>query len=355
MPKDSDVHVWNDTLDGWRPPATFRRSRARCRRASARARTRRPRRRPRLRPVPPPPSQAPASRAPDQRRVRGRRSGAATRRTARTRAAAHGHAPIVASHSSVGLGLASVAPVVVPAPTMPPAGILDTPVPIRELVQAHKAHNGSRRTAPGWQSPRRPRPARSPTASRTRSTRSTWAEAGGSRARRSGRPMRGSRRRRSRPPPVRAPGSRTAKLATGAVAAGRHLRRAVLRRVQEAVAAAGRRQPQGRAAAGGRGQGARGRPRSRRRRSRRCGPSIPRVGAATRDEPQDRDGRARRREEAGAARAGAQPVGARRWHDADRDVAGHVHGRAARRRHAASATRRAERCRSATRWRRPRR
>jgi hypothetical protein len=26
---------------------------------------------------------------------------------------------------------------------MPPAGILDTPVPIRELVQAHKAHNGS--------------------------------------------------------------------------------------------------------------------------------------------------------------------------------------------------------------------
>ncbi len=140
MPKDSDVHVWNDTLDGWRPPADVPVI-AREMQARQRAGTHPPPApppAPRLRPVPPPPSQVPAS----ERRISGAYAavgagghGAGAR--------AHGHAPIVASHSSVGLGLASVAPVVVPAPTMPPAGILDTPAPIRELVQAHKAQNGT--------------------------------------------------------------------------------------------------------------------------------------------------------------------------------------------------------------------
>ena len=88
MPKDSDVHVWNDALDGWRPPSGGARGN-RARDAGSpegRARTRRPRRRaPRLRPVPPPPSQAPASERRDQRRfsLRSGRRGAATPRTAR--------------------------------------------------------------------------------------------------------------------------------------------------------------------------------------------------------------------------------------------------------------------------------
>jgi len=146
MPKDSDVHVWNDALDGWRPPSEVP-AVAREMQARQRAGTHQPPAPPsaRLRPVPPPPSQAPAS----ERRISGAYAavGSAGHAShgagAHAAAASHGHAPIVASHSSVGLGLASVAPVVAPAPTMPPAGILDTPVPIRELVQAHKAHNGS--------------------------------------------------------------------------------------------------------------------------------------------------------------------------------------------------------------------
>ena len=144
MPKNSDVHVWNDTLDGWRPPtdvpAIAREMQAR-QRANAQPP---PAPTQRLRPVPPPPSQSPAS---AERRISGGYAtvGAAGHASHGAHAAAaHGHTPIVASHSSVGLGLASVAPVMVPAPTLPPsAGILDTPVPIKELVQAHKAHNGS--------------------------------------------------------------------------------------------------------------------------------------------------------------------------------------------------------------------
>jgi predicted Zn finger-like uncharacterized protein len=138
MPKDSDVHVWNDTLDGWRPPSEVP-AVAREMQARQKAGTHPPPAppSPRLRPVPPPPSQAPAS----ERRISGAYApvGAGGH-------VSHGsgaHAPIGASHSSVGLGLASVAPVVAPAPSMPPAGILDTPAPIRELVQAHKAHNGA--------------------------------------------------------------------------------------------------------------------------------------------------------------------------------------------------------------------
>jgi predicted Zn finger-like uncharacterized protein len=139
MPKDSDVHVWNDALDGWRPPSEVP-AIAREMQSRQKAGTHPPPAppSPRLRPVPPPPSQAPAS----ERRISG-----AYAAVGAGGHASHGsgasHAPIVASHSSVGLGLASVAPVVAPAPSMPPAGILDTPVPIRELVQAHKAHNGS--------------------------------------------------------------------------------------------------------------------------------------------------------------------------------------------------------------------
>lgn len=140
MPKDSDVHIWNDTLEGWRPPADVaviaREMQAR-QRAGAHPPPTPP---PRLRPVPPPPSQVPAS----ERRSSGAHAAVgAAGHGSHGAAAAHSHAPIVASHSSVGLGFASVAPVVVPAPTMPPAGILDTPAPIRELVQAHKAQNGT--------------------------------------------------------------------------------------------------------------------------------------------------------------------------------------------------------------------
>jgi hypothetical protein len=139
MPKDSDVHVWNDALDGWRPPSDVP-AIAREMQARQKAGTHPPPAppSPRLRPVPPPPSQAPAS----ERRISGAYAAVGTGGHA-SHGSGPSHAPIVASHSSVGLGLASVAPVMAPAPSMPPAGILDTPVPIRELVQAHKAHNGS--------------------------------------------------------------------------------------------------------------------------------------------------------------------------------------------------------------------
>jgi predicted Zn finger-like uncharacterized protein len=141
MPKDSDVHIWNDTLEGWRPPGDVpviaREMQARQRAGTPSPPAPPP---PRLRPVPPPPSQAP----PGERRISGAYAAVgAAGQGAGAHAAPHGHPPIGASHSSVGLGLASVAPVVVPAPTMPPAGILDTPAPIRELVQAHKAQNGT--------------------------------------------------------------------------------------------------------------------------------------------------------------------------------------------------------------------
>ena len=138
MPKNSDIHVWNDTLDGWRPPADVpviaREIQGRQRGAAQPP----PAPSSRLRPVPPPPSQAPAS---AERRISG--AYATVSSAGHASHGAHGHTPMVASHSSVGLGLASVAPVVVPAPTLPPSGILDTPVPIKELLQAHKAHNGS--------------------------------------------------------------------------------------------------------------------------------------------------------------------------------------------------------------------
>jgi hypothetical protein len=57
-------------------------------------------------------------------------------------ASSNGHA----NHSGLSLGLASVSPVASHAPhpaAVGPAALLDTPAPIRELVQAHHAHNGA--------------------------------------------------------------------------------------------------------------------------------------------------------------------------------------------------------------------
>jgi predicted Zn finger-like uncharacterized protein len=161
LPKNSDVHVWNDTLDGWKPPvdvpAIARDLQSRQKHLPAPPP---PPPSPRLRPVPPPPSRGASGahrlpHAPPSPHGGGAAHASAAAHAhaggAHAHAAAvnqHHHPHPVASHSAVGLGLASVAP-------MPSAhgaasagldanAILDTPVPIRELVQAHKANGEAR-------------------------------------------------------------------------------------------------------------------------------------------------------------------------------------------------------------------
>jgi predicted Zn finger-like uncharacterized protein len=139
LPKDSDVHVWNDNLDGWKPPrdvpAVARDLQARQRSAPQ------PPPPPRLRPVPPPPSQSPAHHAP------------ATQHGAPVHHAPVSHSrglpnPAGGSSSHLSLGAASAAPL----PGTPTSSamaaldtgamVVDTPAPMKELVQAHRAHNG---------------------------------------------------------------------------------------------------------------------------------------------------------------------------------------------------------------------
>ncbi len=156
---NSDVHVWNDTLDGWRPPAEVpqiaRELQARHRPDPSPPAPPNPR----LRPVPPPPSQsalpAPAHAGGMAASAHGLSAVSGGGHSVHG-AVSHGghpshggHAPNGhANHSGLSLGLASVSPVAShsPAPhpaAVGPAALLDTPAPIRELVQAHHAHNGA--------------------------------------------------------------------------------------------------------------------------------------------------------------------------------------------------------------------
>ena len=165
LPKNSDVHVWNDTLDGWKTPADVpvvaRDLHARQRHAPAPP----PPPAARLRPVPPPPGHSGAHSPAGGRHLpaphavpagpahgsglhaRGHgHGGAAHQVPAVAHAPGHSHAHTPGhhsgpSHSSVGLGLASAQAA---AAAVDPGVLLDTPVPIRELVQAHKANGEAR-------------------------------------------------------------------------------------------------------------------------------------------------------------------------------------------------------------------
>jgi predicted Zn finger-like uncharacterized protein len=148
---NSDVHVWNDTLDGWRPPAEVPQI---ARELQARHRpdpTPPAPPNPRLRPVPPPPSQsalpAPAHGGAMAASAHGMPALSGGGHSVHGAVSHGGHASNGhANHSGLSLGLASVAPVAHPAPhpaAVGPAVLLDTPAPIRELVQAHHAHNGA--------------------------------------------------------------------------------------------------------------------------------------------------------------------------------------------------------------------
>ena len=223
-PKDSDVHVWNDTLDGWRPPAEVpqiaRELQARLRQAPS---SPPPPPVPRLRPVPAPPSHAHAhassqagSHSPAPLPVgRGHGAAAVSPAHAAHGASSHGgalapngHGAVAAAHhSGLSLGLASVAPAVAPVPTIAPAGMLDTPVPIRELVQAHKAQNGADghgvRVGAGRRCAQRARERRVGRAADAEPGRWLAAARGAARAVRRA----DSRRRRSPPRPARGRGS----------------------------------------------------------------------------------------------------------------------------------------------------
>jgi predicted Zn finger-like uncharacterized protein len=176
LARNSDVHIWNDTLDGWKPPVDVpviaRELQARQRHTAAP--TPPPPPAARLRPVPPPPSQAagrglshPPHGAPAGAghggssaalQVHAAHGGAgSTAATAHAhgqghgQAQAHAHGRTTGSHSALSLGLAHVAPAPAPAshPAHPPSAAdggspLDTPAPIRELVQTHRANGEAR-------------------------------------------------------------------------------------------------------------------------------------------------------------------------------------------------------------------
>jgi len=169
LPKNSDVHIWNDTLDGWKSPGDVpvvaRDLQARQRQSPP------PPPVPRLRPVPPPPghsgahSPAGGRHPPAPHAVpagpghgsglsgHGHAHGAAAHAApaaahahgqGQVHAQAHPHAPgrhTTPSHSSVGLGLASAQAA---AAAVESSAMLDTPAPIRELVQAHRANGEAR-------------------------------------------------------------------------------------------------------------------------------------------------------------------------------------------------------------------
>ncbi|HET6146475.1 MAG TPA: AgmX/PglI C-terminal domain-containing protein [Polyangia bacterium] len=161
LPRGADVHVWNDTLDGWKSPGDVpvvaRDLQARQRHSPSPP----PPPGPRLRPVPPAPGHSgahspaggrhlPAPHAvpagpPHGSGLHGHVGGAhAAPIAAHAHGHAHGHAPShhsAPSHSSVGLGLASAQAA---AAAVDSSAMLDTPAPIRELVQAHKANGEAR-------------------------------------------------------------------------------------------------------------------------------------------------------------------------------------------------------------------
>ncbi len=338
MAKNSDVHVWNDTLDGWRPPADVpaiaREMQARQRAGAAAATgasgcVRVPPRRPASRPL---------------RRSAGSAAGTrpsarpATHRTARTRQRPrHSHAP-KSSPATAASGWAW--PASRPWSPRADAAAGGRPRDPRHAgadpgagAGAQRATTVPRRTARGWRSPPpRLRPARSPTVESDAlnalnlggSWRQPSAPLGPTDARFSSASIAAATGAR--------PGSRTAKLAAGAALLAGICVALFFVAFKKPAATADRRQPQGRAASG-RGQGPRAARGAVERGQGAAGRRPDFVGRGDgRWRAQDRDRRARRREEDGAPRARAQS--ARAWwrHDADRDVAGRIHVRAARRR-----------------------
>jgi predicted Zn finger-like uncharacterized protein len=129
LPKNSDVHVWNDTLDGWRPPSDVPVIARELQGRQRHAPTPPPPPPGRLRPVPPAPIHT-THHAPG-----------------RTHPVPHPapHAAPAMSAGPLGLGVAVAAP----ALPVDSAALFDTPAPIRELVQAHKAQNGTEAHASG--------------------------------------------------------------------------------------------------------------------------------------------------------------------------------------------------------------